>query len=620
MGKDAVEPGNLKHVLHGTVSIRDLDAAALRAQLFGRDHQRAQTRAIEEGNVLEIQQQLGIAFFGQLADGIADEISASARSDASRQIKYSDGPELAGADFEAHTGKVCTLLATYANGQKGSWEFWLPICSVRYVQDIQKAAREKLGLDSLRAGQEEAVRSVLEGRDTLVIQPTGSGKSAIYQIAGLMRKGTTVVVSPLLALQRDQLDAIAAQPHGERAAAVNSTLSEGDCRDVLRDLAAGKVKYLFLAPEQLRNDDVAAALGGARVSLFAVDEAHCVSEWGHDFRPDYLRLGETIERMGHPVTLALTATASRAVREDIVSRLKMRDPKVLVSGFDRPNIRLRVDRFDTEEAKLAALAHMVRWAEKPGIVYVATRSNAEMVMRALRDEGTDAVFYHAGLKSKDREKIQQRFMSGDAEVIVATSAFGMGVDKADVRFVYHYDLPESLDAYYQEVGRAGRDGKAAEAILFYRAQNAGLRRFQAGTGKFDEGDVNRVLDALESGADAAPPEGTGGGKRSEVILRALIEAGAVEEHEGKYMAVPGIDRAAIAREVAGNRSLYLERRKQRLQQMQSYAQVTTCRREFLLRYFDDEWGACVNCDNCAAGSAFLPPELSGGTRREVSGP
>ncbi len=486
------------------------------------------------------------------------------------------------------------------------------------MQDIRKTARDKLGLDSLRAGQEEAVRSVLEGRDTLVIQPTGSGKSAIYQIAGLMRKGTTVVVSPLLALQRDQLDAIAAQPHGQRAAAVNSMLSEGDCRNVLRELEAGKVKYLFLAPEQLRGEEVAAALRRTRVSLFAVDEAHCVSEWGHDFRPDYLRLGETIERLGHPATLALTATASRAVREDIVSRLRMRDPKVLVSGFDRPNIRLRVDRFDTEEAKLAALAHMVRWAEKPGIVYVATRSNAEMVMRALRDEGTDAVFYHAGLKSKDREKIQQRFMSGDAEAIVATSAFGMGVDKADVRFVYHYDLPESLDAYYQEVGRAGRDGQPAEAILFYRAQNAGLRKFQAGTGKFDEEDVERVLDALES-REAAAPEGAAGGKKDEVILRALIDDGAVEEHDGRFVAAPGIDRASIAKRLAENRSLFLERRKQRLQQMQSYAQVTTCRREFLLRYFDDEWGACVNCDNCAAGSAFLPPELSGGTRREVSG-
>jgi ATP-dependent DNA helicase RecQ len=462
---------------------------------------------------------------------------------------------------------------------------------------IGRCARQKLGLPDLRPEQLEAIQSILAGRDTLVVQPTGSGKSAIYQTAGLLLAGPTIVVSPLLALQRDQLDSIAAQPHDQAAAAINSHASAASVRDSFARLRAGGLEYTFVAPEQFRKSEVIDALRAAHVSLFVVDEAHCISEWGHDFRPDYLRLGAVVEAIGHPVTLALTATASRAVRQEIVERLRMRDPVILVRGLDRPNIFLRVDKFDSEDAKTAALLHRVVWAEKPGIVYTATRAAAESIARALRDEGVRAEHYHAGLAARDREAIQQRFMDGESEVIVATNAFGMGIDKADVRFVYHFDLPESLDSYYQEVGRAGRDGEPAEAILFYRAQNAGIRKFQAGSGKVDAADVERVLDQA----------GGVGPRKTEAILQELADL------------EPGLSRDEIVKIIVHRRELLRERRRERLRQVQTYAALTTCRREFLLRYFDDEWGACVNCDNCAAAAGhILPPEISGGTRREVA--
>jgi ATP-dependent DNA helicase RecQ len=486
---------------------------------------------------------------------------------------------------------------------------WLSTCIPHRVTRttpaaIQRCARQKLGLPKLRPEQVEAIESILSGRDTLVVQPTGSGKSAIYQTAGLLLAGPTVVVSPLLALQRDQLDSIAAQPHDRGAAAINSHASAADVRDSFARLRAGGLEYTFVAPEQLRKPEVVDSLRAAHVSLFVVDEAHCISEWGHDFRPDYLRLGGVVEAIGHPVTLALTATASGAVRQEIVERLHMRDPAVFVRGLDRPNIFLRVDQFDSEDAKTAALVHHVVWAEKPGIVYTATRAAAESIARALDGQGVRAEHYHAGLGARDRAAIQQRFMDGESEVIVATNAFGMGIDKADVRFVYHFDLPESLDSYYQEVGRAGRDGEPAEAILFYRAQNAGIRKFQAGSGRVVAAEVERVLDAHAAGDAKA---GGVGPRKTETILQELADL------------EPGLERDEAVRAIVERRELLRECRRERLRQVQAYAALTTCRREFLLRYFDDQWGACVNCDNCAAAAGhILPAEISGGTRREVA--
>src|SRR4051812_27780364 len=340
---------------------------------------------------------------------------------------------------------------------------------------ITTVARKTFGFDALRPGQQEAIESILNGRDTLVVMSTGSGKSAIYEIAGYIKPGVTVVISPLIALQRDRIHAIEERVPGE-AAGVNSDVAEGERREAIEEFTEGALEYLFLAPEQLANADVLAQVRVAAPTLIVIDEAHCISEWGHDFRPDYLRLGAFIAEMGHPAVLALTATASPPVRDEIVEKLHMHDPLVAVRGFDRPNIWLGVERFHEEAPQRRALLEATQAADKPGPVYAATRGSAEELAEAF----PDATAYHAGMNAKTRDQIQNDFMDDKTDAIVATTAFGMGIDKPNIRFVHHFDISESVDSYYQEIGRAGRDGEPARALLFYRPEDLGLRRFFAG--------------------------------------------------------------------------------------------------------------------------------------------
>ncbi len=474
------------------------------------------------------------------------------------------------------------------------------------VERIDRVASEAFGYEELRPGQREAIESVLAGRDTLAVMSTGSGKSAIYQIAGLLSKGATVVVSPLIALQADQVEDLR-ERLGGNAAHLNSTLSARERENAFADLADDALEFLFLAPEQLSNPEVLAELAEADISLLVVDEAHCISEWGHDFRPDYLRLGAVIEALGRPVVLALTATAAPPVREEIEERLAMRNPAVIVRNFDRPNIHLGVERFHTAAGHDRALLDRVEQADKPGLVYVATRKRTEEIADALEERGIRALAYHAGLRDADRAEAQDRFMDDEVEVVVATTAFGMGIDKPNVRFVYHAEPADSVDSYFQEIGRAGRDGEPAEAMLFYRVEDLGVRRFFAGTGQVDVVDIARVAEAVAEADGPVPP--TELQEETDLSQTKLTTAISRLEDVGALEVLPSGDvaqaedapprQAAVqgAAEAEEHRRLF---DRSRIDMMRAYAELEGCRRAFLLSYFGEPYeppcGNCLWCD------------------------
>jgi ATP-dependent DNA helicase RecQ len=495
--------------------------------------------------------------------------------------------------------------------------------------EIERTAQKAFGFDSLRSGQREAIEAVVGGRDCLAVMSTGQGKSAIYQIAGELIDGPTVVVSPLVALQRDQVESLTERAHASEAAQLSSSVRESEREASLADLEQGVLEFLLMAPEQLGNAQVLERVRAAEPSLFVVDEAHCISEWGHDFRPDYLRLGAVLEELGRPATLALTATAAPPVREEIVARLRLREPRIVLGTLDRPNVRFCVERFHEAERKDGALLEYVERATKPGIVYVATRKGTEEIVAELTARGLRAAAYHAGLSAKVRTATQEAFMGNEIEVIVATTAFGMGVDKANVRFVVHREPSDSVDSYYQEVGRAGRDGEPAETVLFYRTEDLGLRRFFAGSGKVGEEEIAAVAEVLADAGRGVSTEALA--QRTELSQAKLMGAVNRLEDAGAVYVRPGgevtpapscrdprdcVDEAVRAQ----SRREALER--SRLEMMRAYAELRDdCRRESILNYFGDPYeGPCGNCDNCLAGrvterqAADTPFEVGGRVR------
>jgi ATP-dependent DNA helicase RecQ len=468
---------------------------------------------------------------------------------------------------------------------------------------IEKLARETFGWETLRPGQLEAVQALTRGQDTLVVMTTGSGKSAVYQLAGCLIDGATLVISPLISLQRDQIEGIDEELPGE-AAALDASVSERRRAERLDELGE-ELEFLFLAPEQLAREETVERLAEADVSLLVVDEAHCISEWGHDFRPDYLRLGALVEELGRPTVLALTATASPPVREEIVERLRMREPEMVVRGFDRPNIRLAVEPFRDGDDKRRALLDRAAEIGGPGIVYAATRKLAEELAADLSERGLRALAYHAGLGRGRRDEAQESFMDDDVDVVVATTAFGMGVDKPNVRFVLHHDPSDSVDSYYQEIGRAGRDDEPAEAVLFYRAEDLGVRRFFA-SGGVDGETVQRVAEAVSEDARPHDPaelreELELGESKLMTALTRLEDAGAVEIQPDGRVRSRGVEPEQVEEAMEGAE----ERRafdRSRLEMMRGYAEHEHCRRAFVLSYFGEPYdGPCGNCDNCEAG-------------------
>jgi ATP-dependent DNA helicase RecQ len=485
-----------------------------------------------------------------------------------------------------------------------------PADTVRTAPDaaaIAETAARLFEWDELRPAQAEAVTAVLSGRDTFGIMPTGSGKSAIYQVAGALLDGPTVVVSPLIALQADQVAGLVGHPDAPPAADINSGHSDAENDESWRRIEAGEITYVFLAPEQLARDETVERLSRAGVALFVVDEAHCVSSWGHDFRPDYLHLGEVVEALGRPPVLALTATGSGPVRDEVIERLRLRDPLVISRGFDRPNLSLSVVRHEDDAEKRRAVVEQVAELVTPGIVYVATRSESERYADEIGERCPDRTVeaYHAGLRSAERGALHERFHAGEIDVVVATSAFGMGIDKPDVRFVVHADVPESLDEYYQEIGRAGRDGEPADATLHYRPEDLGLRSFFA-SGLPSRAELRSVYEAVR--ASSGPVRRTAIAEATDLkprqvsrLIDLLLEAGTVREEKKGYTAGSGVDAetaAERARETAEARDRV---EKSRIAMMRSYAEGRGCRRRFLLGYFGEEAPErCGGCDDCRA--------------------
>ncbi|HTX45765.1 MAG TPA: RecQ family ATP-dependent DNA helicase [Solirubrobacteraceae bacterium] len=510
------------------------------------------------------------------------------------------------------------------------------------MQEALAALRSTFGFEQFRPGQAEAVAAALAGRDALVVMPTGSGKSLCYQLPALMRDDLTLVVSPLVSLMQDQVAALARVAPG-RVELVNSQRGRAANAEALERAARGELRLLYVAPERFSSPGFASAVSQLHVGLFVVDEAHCVSQWGHDFRPDYFALASAAQRLGARATVALTATATPSVADDIVLRLALRDPVRVTTGFDRPNLSFAVvpcaTAVDKERRLAAALAED---GALPAIVYAGTRNACEQTASELSRSlglGDRVVAYHAGLERGARARIQDRFMSGDARVIVATNAFGMGIDKADVRTVAHASVPGSLEAYYQEAGRAGRDGAPARCILFAEQRDKGLHVFFIERSRVDAGSFERVSERLRwAGADGSYDVAlselaglvmSGGRSRPDAeavraVIGHLARAGFVAPRPAPPDRAAGRILCDWDRRLLGN-CVASAREAERIRWNQyravwGYVERLACRRRAILAHFGDRsepHPTAPCCDTC--DPAALPAVPAAPAVRAVSG-
>jgi ATP-dependent DNA helicase RecQ len=479
--------------------------------------------------------------------------------------------------------------------------------------------RGTFGLEEFRPGQEAVIQSIVQGHDTVAVMPTGAGKSLCYQLPALHLPGTTIVVSPLIALMKDQCDKL--NELGVTARQVNSTVADRDIAETMDEVKAGEVDFLFATPERLEDSVFMETLRSIAIDLFVVDEAHCVSEWGHDFRPAFLGLGGAIQALRCPPVLALTATATPRVMDDIVRLLGLRTPRTFNLGMYRPNLHYQVSHTATDITKQQRLVRLLRDTEGTGIVYVATVKQCDAVALVLEGEGLAVERYHGRLGARARRETQDRFMSGSLKAIVATNAFGMGIDKPDIRFVVHYDMPGSLESYYQESGRAGRDGEPADCVLLYRVEDRRTHQFFMG-GKYPGADdilgVRQALTELGA-ADTPVPLGQIQAQATSVakakvrsVLAMLKDLELVRELRGSRFRLNQKDLPAQSiEEVARQYAARIDGDRAKLQRMALYAQSAQCRWKELLSYFgeDEEVDRCGTCDNCTnpPDRQYAPP-------------
>ncbi len=489
---------------------------------------------------------------------------------------------------------------------------------------LQQALKKHFGFDTFREGQEEVVASVTGGRDTVVIMPTGSGKSLCYQLPAMILPGISVVVSPLIALMKDQVDGLCEK--GIPATTLNSSLEGAEFMARLRDLRTGKYKLVYISPERFRDERFWSHLGALPVDLLAIDEAHCISQWGHDFRPDYMRLGLAVDRLPGVRVMAMTATATPQVREDIVTHLGLGkagrgEPAVFVHGFARPNLRLRVTKASSHDHKLERVTDLAARL-KTGIVYCSTRGNVERVHELLKARKISAAMYHAGLGDAARTAAQESFMSKEVPVVVATNAFGMGVDRDDLRFIAHWDVPGSVEAWYQEIGRAGRDGGDAECELLYNYADVRTQEFFLEGASPGRDVVLALWQAIKRACVHGPSsrpikEWTEAAKgvKNDMAIRtsfAVIErAGLIRREYDSSTREQTVDLVADAPLKALEESLATmdeKRRRDRakLDAMLRLISSTKCRHRLILEYFGEaveSRGPCDACDNCQPGDA-----------------